>query len=71
MFERQSNGEDGRSLSLYGQLCCGSQKPVAVEPVEASIGIVEVATASVEVEKNSRKKKGTIQAVIYRGNAID
>ena len=49
----------------------GSQKPVAVEQVEASIGIVEVATASVEVEKNSSKKKGTIQAVIYRGNVVD
>ena len=34
-------------LSLYGQLCCGTQEPVAVEQVEASIGIVEVATASV------------------------
>ena len=44
-------------LSFCGQLCCGTQEPVAVEQGEASTGIVQVATASVGVEQNSRMKK--------------
>ena len=58
-------------LSLCGQLCCGTQEPVAVEQGEASNDIVQVATASVGVEQNSRMKKATIQAVICRGNVVD
>ena len=41
----------------FAIVCCGTQEPVAVDQGDASIGIVEVATASVEVERNSRKKK--------------
>ena len=58
-------------LFFCGQLCCGTQEPVAVEQGEASNDKVEVATASVGVEQNSRMKKATIQAAIYRGNVVD
>ena len=44
-------------LSFCGQLRCGTQEPVAVEQGEASNDIVEVATASVGVEQNSRIQK--------------
>ena len=44
---------------------------IAVEQGEASTGIVQVATASVGVEQNSREKKARTQAVIWRGNVVD
>ena len=42
---------------FFAIVCCSTQEPVALQQSEASTGIVEVATASVEVERNSRKKK--------------
>ena len=52
------DNEDEAFAAFYGQICCGTLKPVAVEQGEASTGIVEVATASARVERiQGRKKK--------------
>ena len=52
-----SNNKEEAFAAFYGQICCGTLDPVAVEQGEASTGIVEVATASAGVERIQGRKK--------------
>ena len=52
-----SNYKDEAFAALYGQICCGTLEPVAVEQGEASTGILKVATASAGVERIQGRKK--------------
>ena len=53
----QSEARQNYFAAFYGQICCGTLEPVAVEQGEASTSIVEVATVSAGVERIQGRKK--------------